>query len=104
MRPNDTRTPRDIALQAIDHKITLPDETLCENDHRTAKLNTPGSCAWPHYPNPDSADTVPCEHAGLYGTKQQTGQPARRGCAGHTAAAIRARLQLERRRLEQRGS
>lgn len=103
MRPNDTRTARDIALQAIDHKLSLPDDVLCDDDHRTAKLNTPGSCVWPHYPDPDLADTQPCEQPGLYGTKQP-GSPARRGCAGHTAAAIRARLQLERVRVERQAT
>jgi hypothetical protein len=94
----DRRTPEQIAIQRYTHLITLPDTDLCQTDHRTSALPEPHPpCPTVELTEHDGA--VACGQPGRWGY-HVPGQPARRGCDRHAAAAIRARLYLQRNQLE----
>lgn len=97
MRRAAKRTPREISIQALTNLIDLPDRDLCQKDHRTSALPRPH----PTCPRADLGEhgIEPCIQPGEWATNQP-GINATRACTHHTARTIRARLWLQRRRLQ----
>jgi hypothetical protein len=98
MRRAAKRTPREISIQRLTNLINLPDRDLCQADHRTAALPAP-------HPRCTRADLdtagnpEDCQLPGEWAS-QQPGINTTRACTHHTARTIRARLWLQRRRLQ----
>ena len=101
MKRTDRRTPRQIAHQRYTHLLRLPDAELLEQHLR---LHDPFVTRLPHGPCSyaviTQAGTVRgCLWRGEWGV-QIPDLGVRRRCVTHAADAIRARLRLQKRRLE----
>lgn len=99
MKRYDQRTPRQIAHQRYTHKLGLPDDDLCKTDQpQTSPLagSSQGRCSWAEITD---HGVQPCTAVGRWGI-YIPGLGARRRCTTHAAMAIRARLWLQRRRLQ----
>lgn len=98
MRRADKRTPAQIAIQRLTTLIDLPDRDLCQTDHHTSVLPAPH----PRCTRTDIGGAGYPEHCLLPGewASQQPGINTTRTCTHHAARTIRARLWLQRRRLQ----
>lgn len=96
-RAADKRTALDITLQRYTHLLSLADDALCKEDHRTAALGaTDRLCTRSDITLQGGVQA--CTQPGGWGI-QVPGTGTRRLCTQHAAAAIRARLWLQRQRL-----
>jgi hypothetical protein len=98
MRRADKRTPVEISIQRLANLILLPDRDLCQIDHRTSLLPAPH----PRCTRLDLIEGGYVQECCLPGewAPQQPGINTTRSCTYHAARTIRARLWMQRRRLQ----